>query len=71
MNDNERLYNALYEFILFELDRRENDVISAENTLRADRTNRNMYEVMSARVRYEYFNGWYRELLDYLKYFTQ
>lgn len=68
MTDRDRLINLLYEYILFELSRCENDYSSAKSAYYLSKTQKDSFAVVEAWVRLEYFRKVIydiKELLDY------
>lgn len=70
MNDIDRIINAVYEFVLFELAEREQTFLSAESAFRQFRSQQNTFAVAQAWIELEYFRGLYQKLVEYLRYFT-
>lgn len=65
---NEKLITVLYEFILFEMTRRENELISSKNAYTSNKTQQNNFAVVESWVKQEYFRkiaGDLRELIQY------
>jgi hypothetical protein len=75
MKNSDRLYNQLYMFIDYELTRREEEVINSIDNLGRSTLEKcssaDLFDVVSAKVKYDYFHSWCRGLLDYLKYFDE
>lgn len=65
---NEKLITVLYEFILFEMTRRENELISSKNAYTSNKTQQNNFAVVESWVKQEYFRkiaGDLQELIQY------
>lgn len=64
----EKLITVLYEFILFEMARRENELISSKNAYTSNKTQQNNFAVVESWVKQEYFRkiaGDLQELIQY------
>ena len=71
MKEKDRIFIALYDFIMFELTRREEELSSARDVYGSSRNVRDMFPVVVAWVKYEYFRSWYAELIEYLRSFDR
>lgn len=71
MTDLEKLTNALYEFILYELGRCEDEYKGSVNAYYCNKSMSNMFSLLVAWVELEYFKRMYRQLLEYIKYFSE
>lgn len=70
MTDLEKLTNAIYEFILYELGQREDEYKDAFYSYHSSKNITNMFAVVVAWIELEYFKRMYRRLMEYLKYFS-
>lgn len=65
---NEKLITVLYEFILFEMTRRENELISSKSAYTSNKTQQNNFSVVENWIKQEYFRkiaGDLQELIQY------
>lgn len=69
MNKNEIVFNALYEFVMFELSRRETEFKNSKEAYSSNKSMGNMFAVIEAWIKCEYFSSWCNDLLEYLRYF--
>lgn len=71
MTNEERFYIKLQSFFLAELSRLEEDLSEASDSMKNMSTIKNnnilFLDYIIAKSRLDYFNGWYRELLRFLK----
>lgn len=70
MTDKERLISLLYDFILYELSRCENEYRTAQAVYYSNKTQANSFAVVESWVRLEYFRkvmGDIKELIDYTR----
>ncbi len=66
---NEKLITVLYEFILFEMTRRENELADTQNAYICNRSQSNNFAIVEAWVKKEYFRkiaGDLQELIQYI-----
>ena len=68
MTDYDRLVNVLYEFILFELARCENDYRTSYNTYSSNKSQQNSYAVINSWIRYEYFRKIAVDIEELIRY---
>lgn len=68
MTDNERLVNILYEYILYELSRLENELRNTQNVYFSNKTPQNNYAIVDSWVKLEYFRKVAGEIRELIKY---
>jgi hypothetical protein len=68
MTDNERLVNVIYEFILFELTRRENEYKSTQSAYHYNKSQQNSFAVVDSWVKLEYFRKIADDLREIIRY---
>ncbi len=68
---NEKLITVLYEFILFEITRRENDLTSSKSAYMSNKTQQNNFAVVESWVKLDYFRNIAGDLQELIKYCSQ
>ena len=68
MTDIDKLKNTIYEFILFELTRRENALNVSKGVYFSNKTQQNNFAVIEEWVKLEYFRKIAVDLEELLKY---
>lgn len=68
---NEKLSTVLYEFILFEMTRRENDLISSKSAYTSNKTQQNNFAVVESWVKQEYFRKIAVDLQELIRYCSE
>lgn len=68
MTDNDKIKNTIYEFILFELSRRENALRVSKGAYYTNKTQQNNFAVVEEWVKLEYFRKIAVDLEELLKY---
>ena len=68
---NDKLVTVLYEFILFELSRCENELTASKNAYFMNKTQQNNFAVVESWVKQEYFRKIAGDLHELIKYCTE
>jgi hypothetical protein len=68
MTDSEKIKNTIYEFILFELTRRENALSISRGAYYTNKSHQNNFAVIEEWVKLEYFRKIAGDLEELLKY---
>lgn len=68
---NEKLITVLYEFILFEMTRRENELISSKSAYTSNKTQQNNFAVVESWVKQEYFRKIAVDLQELIRYCSE
>lgn len=68
---NEKLITVLYEFILFEMSRRENELISSKSAYTSNKTQQNNFAVVESWVKQEYFRKIAEDLQELIRYCSE
>lgn len=71
MTNSERLVTVLYEFLLFELTRRENELIDSQNVYFCNKSQKNNFAIVEAWVKKEYFRKIMGDLVELIKYCSE
>lgn len=70
MNDFDKLVNALYEFVLFELSKKEQDYKYLVSAYYHNPSMQNSFAVVKAWIEWESYKEMFRRLIEYIRYFT-
>lgn len=68
---NEKLITVLYEFILFETTRRENELSSSKSAYTSNKTQQNNFAVVESWVKQEYFRKIAGDLQELIRYCSE